>query len=460
MSEVGAGTAVAKVENVTAIKEYIEKNIGAVSNVLPRVGLTPEALFRTAMSQIYRNPLLQECDKMSVMRAIVEAAALGLSFSLGRAYLVPFNNTVKDKRTGREFKRMEATLIPGYQGLADVARRSGEIASINAQAVYEGDEFSWEFGLKEDKLSHRPLGDPDPNKVTHAYAVVRFKDGGYQVRVLTRKQIERTRQMSKSPNSPMWVKSFDEAAIKTVVKKVLKLCPASPELVRAIALDNRVETGEAPEVGSVIFQDDDEQVIDVATSEVAVTPVPPPQSKSASVAEALKGTKKGAAAVVPATPEPAAPSEPAAAPPAEEADPVRDAAWSDLCSFLDTHYKRTAEADMAISEATGGKFQSRAALKDASAEVLARVLVALQGAAAEAGGPPVPVAEDDDLPGRIVDAKKKIRATNTLPALKVLRKNAKGLFDALESSPKLRDDLALAFEARTEELTLAEEERL
>ena len=455
MSEVGAGTAVAKRENVVEIKEYIEKNIGAVSNVLPRVGLTPEALFRTAMSQIYRNPLLQECDKMSVMRAIVEAAALGLSFSLGRAYLVPFNNTVKDKRTGREFKRMEATLIPGYQGLADVARRSGEIASINAQAVYEGDEFSWEFGLKEDKLSHRPLGDPDPNKVTHSYAVVRFKDGGYQVRVLTRKQIEKVRQMSKSPNSPMWVKSFDEAAIKTVVKKVLKLCPASPELVRAIALDNRVETGEAPEVGSVIFQDDDEQVIDVATSDAPVTPVPPPQSKSASVAEALKGSKKGAATAVPPPPPPPDEEEPLAS------DGAHDAAWTALCSFLDTHYKRTAEADMAISEATGGKFQSRAALKDASVEVMARVLVALQGAAAEAGGgPPAPMAEDDDLPGRIVDAKKKIRATNTLPALKVLRKNAKGLFDALESSPKLRDDLALAFEARTEELTLAEEERL
>jgi recombination protein RecT len=131
--------ALVKRERVEEIRAYITKNTHAVKEALPRVGLTPEALTRTALSCIYKNPTLLQCEKTSLMRSIVEAAALGLSFHLGRAFLVPYRNTKMD--------RMEAQLIPGYLGLADIARRSGEVSSINAQAVYAGDEFDYEFAL-------------------------------------------------------------------------------------------------------------------------------------------------------------------------------------------------------------------------------------------------------------------------------------------------------------------------
>lgn len=39
--------------------------------------------------------------------------------------------------------------------MIDLARRSGQIASLSARVVREGDEFNFEFGLDE-KLIHRP----------------------------------------------------------------------------------------------------------------------------------------------------------------------------------------------------------------------------------------------------------------------------------------------------------------
>jgi recombinational DNA repair protein RecT len=55
---------------------------------------------------------------------------------------------------------MQAKFIPGYRGLIVLARRSGEISNIYAEAVYEGDRFEVELGLTP-KLLHVPNYDSD-----------------------------------------------------------------------------------------------------------------------------------------------------------------------------------------------------------------------------------------------------------------------------------------------------------
>ncbi|MDK4605731.1 recombinase RecT, partial [Kingella kingae] len=69
--------------------------------------------------------------------------------------------------------------IIGYRGMIDLARRSGQIISLSARAVYENDEFSYEYGLHED-LKHKPYEDGDSGALTHVYAVAKLKDGGVQ----------------------------------------------------------------------------------------------------------------------------------------------------------------------------------------------------------------------------------------------------------------------------------------
>lgn len=233
-------------------KVFVTKNLKAIESAMPRIGITPESVARTALSQMYRNPMLMQCDKMSVMRAIVEAASLGLTFALGRAYLVPFNNKVKDKASGRESWRLEAQLIPGYQGLVDLVRRSANVKSVIANAVYEGDEFDYSTDLQEDRFHHKSLVEPEPAKLTHAYCIIRFLDGGYQWVVLTRKKIDSIRARSKAKDHGPWVTDYEAMAIKSAVRRCTKLCPASIELVRALDLDERADLGEPQELATDI----------------------------------------------------------------------------------------------------------------------------------------------------------------------------------------------------------------
>ncbi len=133
--------------------------------------------------------------------------------------------------------RGEGFVIIGYRGMIDLARRSGQIASLSARVVREGDEFSFEFGLDE-KLIHRP-GENEDAPVTHVYAVARLKDGGTQFEVMTRKQIELVRSLSKAGNNGPWVTHWEEMAKKTAIRRLFKYLPVSIEIQRAVSMDEK-----------------------------------------------------------------------------------------------------------------------------------------------------------------------------------------------------------------------------
>lgn len=185
-----------------------------------------------ALLQVAQTPALQQCDPKSIIQAVFTAAALGLEVGgpIAHAYLVPYG------------KRCQ--LIPGYKGLAELARRSGVISKIEARLVYNGDVFEVGYGTNP-HITHQPgLRDSDKDSdVAHVYAVAFLKDGTQQFEVMTRAQIEAIRGRSKSGNSGPWVTDWPEMAKKTVVKRLLKLLPMTPEMASAVELDNRMETG-------------------------------------------------------------------------------------------------------------------------------------------------------------------------------------------------------------------------
>jgi recombination protein RecT len=347
-------TAVTVRDKAATVKTFIFQNVTQIKDALPRIGLTPDAVARAAYTQVLKNPQLLDCDKGSLMKAIIEAAQLGLSFNLGRAYLVPFRNTKKN--------RTDVQLIPGYLGLLDIARRSGEIASVSARAVYKGDAFTFRFGLEADHLSHDQLVEPTPEGLTHVYAIVRFKTGGYQVVVMTRKQVEAVRARSKASSAGPWVTDYEAMAIKTVLKRVLKLCPASIEMVKALELESAVDEGRAQHLADEMFDTDDDDVIDVVAEDGEEEK--PAPSKSATVAAALKGARKKASA---ATEE---------APVEDDSETLTTRMYEKALALLGE--LRPADAAIAVSEATSGKYQTVLSLNEAPAEVLIQVIEHLQ----------------------------------------------------------------------------------
>lgn len=221
------------IANQKSVIGLLEQMKGEIARCLPK-HLTPERMARIAMTELRKTPKLQECDPMSFIAAIMQASQLGLEPGiLGSCYLIPFNNN----STGK----VECTFMPGYRGFLDLARRSGQIVSLVARAVYQNDEFSYEFGLKED-LTHKPAMN-DRGDLVAVYAVAILKDGGHQFDVMSRKDVDLIKNQSKSKNNGPWVTHYEEMAKKTVLRKLFKWLPCSVEMQKAVSLDELQEAG-------------------------------------------------------------------------------------------------------------------------------------------------------------------------------------------------------------------------
>lgn len=201
--------------------------------VLPKF-LTPERLVKAAMVAASRTPKLYECTKLSLAQSLMRAAELGLdpSGTLGQGYLIPFYNS--------KINQTECQFITGYQGLIELCRRTGELASIEARCVHEGDVFEREYGL-ENKLRHIPSLDCDDKPILCAYAIAVLKDGSRQVEVMSKKQIDGIRARSKAKDSGPWVTDYEEMARKTVIRRLVKYLPKSVDIIRAIEQEEETE---------------------------------------------------------------------------------------------------------------------------------------------------------------------------------------------------------------------------
>lgn len=218
--------------------DFDEKLTDAIAKALP-THLTPARFIRIALTGLSRNQALIDCTKLSLYGCVIQAAQLGLELDgiTGQAYLVPFRNG----KTGQ----LECQLIPGYQGYLTLAYNSDRVDSINAKTVHDGDSFQFNYGLNPD-LVHIPKFDAKKKDVTHVYCVVKMKTGGHIFDVMSKEEIDAHRDRyshaSKKKDS-VWEKEWVAMALKTVIRKTLKLVPKSPDLRMAVALDERAEVG-------------------------------------------------------------------------------------------------------------------------------------------------------------------------------------------------------------------------
>jgi recombination protein RecT len=222
----------------TSLKQLLQTAKKEIEAALPR-HLTPERMLRIAMTEARKTPKLLECTQTSFLGAIIQAAQIGLEpgGALGHCYLVPFKNDV--------------TLIVGYRGFIELANRSERVSSVIARAVYDGDEFRYEFGLNE-VLVHRPAPSDKRGKLTNTYCVVTLKDGAKMFEVLTIEDIEAARNRSRSKDNGPWKTDYDAMAKKTAVRRLFKYMPASIELQQAVGIDEQSETDAGQNLGSVL----------------------------------------------------------------------------------------------------------------------------------------------------------------------------------------------------------------
>lgn len=226
------------IEKPTDMVGYLKTMGPAIATALPK-HISADRIARVAMTALRSKPKLQECTPLSFYGALLTAAQLGLEVNtpLGHAYLIPY---------GRE-----CTFQLGYQGMLDLARRSGLVKSIRAHEVYERDLFDYEYGLNP-MLKHKPA-EGERGQVTHVYAVAKLLDDEPLFTVLTVAEVESYRARSRAAKDGPWVTDWIAMAKKTAVRRLYTWLPKSVEMANAHAADDSPEPAEAyPEVGNAL----------------------------------------------------------------------------------------------------------------------------------------------------------------------------------------------------------------
>ena len=231
-----------------------------VSLSLPK-HLSPDRFARIALVAINRTPKLAQCTQASLFQCLYDLSALGLEPDGRRAHLIPYGD--------------KCTLVLDFKGIAELVRRSGEVADLHADVICENDDFSYCFGtgshLKHKIDLRKPRG-----AAIGAYSYVRLKDGSDSFEVLGVDEINAVRDNSQGykmalkynkDDSP-WMLYWNEMAKKTAFRRHSKWLPLSPELRDAIEKDDDVEAmspDQRADIAKPIFG---------ATEQTVATPAP------------------------------------------------------------------------------------------------------------------------------------------------------------------------------------------
>lgn len=201
-----------------------------------------DAFKECSIDQFYKNPRLKSCTIPTLSVALLRCARLGIMPDGWCAHLVPFKNGNLSREAGKDV--YDVTLVIDYKGYNTLSIRSGYVSAIHAEIVRENDYFSYENGV----VRHRPdIFAPSEKRgeVVGAYALARMHNGGEKFEVMSLEQIFNVRGRSASYQASQrfdittpWDTDPEEMYKKTVVRRLMKYLPITPELSIAIQADN------------------------------------------------------------------------------------------------------------------------------------------------------------------------------------------------------------------------------
>ncbi len=200
----------------------IEKRQDQIGTLLSDSGIDPRLFLETCRRSLMRDPELVNCDPASFIQAALNCAADGLVPDGRKAAIVRFKGA--------------AQYMPMYQGLLDVAYRSGQFQSIEAHVVYEGDEFDYDMGDQPFIRHKRPL-ESNSTKIIGAYAVARTVNGGVFREVMGASELTKVRAVSRATKGPH-IDWPGEMARKAPVRRLWKYLPKTPHMDRIAISDD------------------------------------------------------------------------------------------------------------------------------------------------------------------------------------------------------------------------------
>jgi len=241
------------------------------SHVLPALlrkhGIDEGQFLQVVSSEFKKNRRLQDAfvqNPQSLFASILSGAEIGLipSELLGEFFLIP--RRIDNKET--------ITPLIGYKGLVKILMRSGHVTRIHAECVYEGDDFSVEYGL-EPRITHSPKLDAEKGSqnLKFVYVVAKLSSGDYQFVVLSKGDIIKIQQMSKYNNELYFNDKKDPQmwmVKKTALIQLAKLLPKDYYATKAVELDSHLEGG------AILSLDDENKVKIIDGKRVSIVKQP------------------------------------------------------------------------------------------------------------------------------------------------------------------------------------------
>ena len=222
---------VAQNQNLVTIESTL-KSPDIYAKIQEMLGRKPDSYITSVMQVLSSNSMLAGVNADSITGAVFTACAMNLPLNnnLGLAYIVPFKGA--------------AQLQVGYKGYLQLAQRTGQIESINAIAVYDTDTeesvLSRLTSLIPKKVTGNVIGYTARLKtVTGFVAVVTMTSDELWEHAYKYSQTYKSAQ-NQGKNYSVWHQNFDAMAKKTVLKALMKYCPMSVELQKAMESDHGV----------------------------------------------------------------------------------------------------------------------------------------------------------------------------------------------------------------------------
>ena len=182
-------------------------------------------LYLQTVENLQHQKAIDYCTKDSICNALLNMVING-EYPQKHCYFIMYGNRLEWQER--------------YLGKLMRAKRDTEIEKVNAQVIYEGDEFVYTIDENGEKqlVKHVPnLANIDNTKILAAYAVVINKDGTRHIEVMTRTQIQKAwEQGAMKGKSGAHTNFTDQMCMKTVIQRACK-----------IALDSTADPGDDDE---------------------------------------------------------------------------------------------------------------------------------------------------------------------------------------------------------------------
>lgn len=251
-------------QRANALGQMVDHYQSDISAILPK-HVDFHRMKQLFVLSVKNVPKLLDCEPASLMKALFTAASMGLEPDpyFGQVYLLPYGKNVQ--------------VIPGYKGLLQLVRNSGEITSITAQAVCKNDEFEYDLASGE-RPKHVPSLTDRGDAVAY-YCIANFRDGGFHFELMTKADVEKIRLRSaavKSGKATPWDTDYDEMAKKTVIRRAVKRLPISLSKQARVAL----MAEDAYATGKVLDVDTNGDAVDIWAEPVEEAPAQTETKKS------------------------------------------------------------------------------------------------------------------------------------------------------------------------------------